>query len=74
MHSVNHSVWFGQGRFHTNTIEGLWACLKRLSNNFSGLNFKFLENLENKGLNSMDYLNSWISYFLFLGDCERFKL
>ena len=23
LHRVNHSVWFSQGRFHTNTIEGL---------------------------------------------------
>ena len=23
LHRVNHSVWFGQGLFHTNTVEGL---------------------------------------------------
>ena len=34
LHRVNHSVLFGQGRFQTNSIEGLWACLKRISNNF----------------------------------------
>ena len=38
LHRANHSVWFGQGLFHPNIIEGIWACLKRLSNNFS---FKF---------------------------------
>ena len=37
LHRVNHSVWFGQGLFHTNSIEGLWSQIKRLSNNFSGL-------------------------------------
>ena len=34
LHCVNHSVCFGQGRFHTNTIKGLWVCLKNLPNNF----------------------------------------
>ena len=23
LHRVNHSVWFGKGIFHTNTVEGL---------------------------------------------------
>ena len=44
LHHVNHSMWFGQGRFHTNTIKGFLSCLKRLSNDFSGLNFKLLDN------------------------------
>ena len=35
LHRVNHSVWFGQGLFHTNSIERLWSQIKRLSNNFS---------------------------------------
>ena len=38
LHRVNHSVWFGQGYFHTNTFEGLWSTIKRINNNFSGLN------------------------------------
>ena len=25
LHRVNHSIWFGKGHFHTNTIEGLWS-------------------------------------------------
>lgn len=34
---VNHSVWFGHGSFHTNTIEGLCSQLKGLIYNFSGI-------------------------------------
>ena len=26
---INHSVWFGYGLFHTNTIEGLWSKIKK---------------------------------------------
>lgn len=67
-------MWFGQGRFHTNTIEGLWACLKRISNNFVGLNFNLLDTLEKKGKSTLDFLNGWICYCLFFRDCERLKL
>ena len=42
LHRVNHLVWFGQGKFHTNSIEGLWSSIKRISNNFAGVNLKFL--------------------------------
>ena len=74
LHRVNHSVWFGQGRFHTNSIEWLWACLKRISNNFVGLNFNLLDTLEKKGKSTLDFLNGWICYCLFFRDCERLKL
>ena len=73
LHRVNHSVWFGLVHIRTNTIEGLRSCLERLSNHFSGLNFNLLENLAKKGVNAVDYLNSWICYCLFLRDCERKK-
>ena len=42
---VNHCVWFGYGNFHTNNLEGLWSQIKRLTNNFSGINIGFIENL-----------------------------
>jgi hypothetical protein len=29
LHRVNHSVWFGQGSFHTNNIEGVLSRVKR---------------------------------------------
>ena len=48
---MNHSVWFGQGMFHTNSIEGLWSSIKPISNNFAGINFKILDELGAKGTN-----------------------
>ena len=55
LNKVNHSIWFGTGLFHTNTIEGLQGQIKRLSNNFTGLNFNILENVEKDGIRSEDY-------------------
>ena len=43
LHKVNHSVWFGQGLFNTNTVEDLWSKIKLLSNDFSGISFNVLE-------------------------------
>ena len=37
LHRVNHSIWFDFGLFSTNSIEGLWSQLKRLTKDFSGL-------------------------------------
>lgn len=71
LHRVNHSVWFGQGNFHTNTAEGLWGCLKRISNNFTGVNFKLLNELENNGINPKDYIDDWICYCLFKRELEK---
>ena len=34
---VNHSVWFGAGLLHTNTIESLCHSFKSITKNFSGL-------------------------------------
>ena len=28
LYRINHSVWLGQGRFHTNNVEGVWSKLK----------------------------------------------
>ena len=73
MHKVKHSVFFGSGLFHTNTIEGLWDSIKRLSYDFEGLNFLNLANLQSKGINIVDYLNDWICSSLFFLNCERKK-
>ena len=74
LHRVNHSIWFGQDSFHTNTVEGLWACIKRITNNFSGLTFNTLSNVENEGINSSDYIDDWICYGLFIRDLNRKNL
>ena len=74
LHRVNHSVQFGFGSFHTNKVEGLWSCLKCLSNHFSGITFDTLDKLEKEGKNPSDYIDDWICYFLFLRDINRFNL
>ena len=74
LHRVNHSIWSFSGSFHTNTVEGLWSCIKRLSNNFSGLNFKLLTDLENKGIQLKDYIDDWLCYCLFMRDIEMKNL
>ena len=60
LNRINHSIWFGFGLMHTNSIEGLWSQLKRLNNNFSGINFEIINQLEKKLINPVDYLNDWI--------------
>ena len=64
----------GQGLFHTNTMEGLWSQIKRISHNFFGLNFKILDDIIKEGGNAKDYLNNWICYTLSLRECEMKKM
>ena len=42
---VNHSVCFGYGLFHTNTIEGLQSKIKKYSGNFSGISIYNLKKI-----------------------------
>ena len=74
LHRVNHSVWFGQGSFHTNNIEGVLSRVKRWTNNFSGINGKVLHKLAAKGINIDEYFNSWICFALFQMRCEHLCL
>ena len=74
LNRVNHSLWFGIGNFHTNTIEGLWSTLKRILNNFAGLSFKLIDALEKDEIEITDYINDWLCYGLFQRECERKKL
>ena len=72
---VNHSVWFGYGLFHTNTVESLWSQIKYYANHFTGLS---IENL-NKEFNSdetliKEYLDGWITYALLLREFKRKRL
>ena len=71
LNRVNHSVWFGSGSFYTNTAEGLWLCIKSLSNNFSGLKFHNLSKLEREGINLKDYIDERLCYSLFLRELEK---
>ena len=71
LHRVNHSIWFGRGMPHTNTFEGLWSGLRRLSKNFTGINFDTLKNIEKDRLNPSSYIHDWVCFYLFLRDIER---
>ena len=60
--------------FHTNTIEGLWSQIKRLSNNFSGITINLIDKLESEGIDGKEYLDGWICCSLFFRECELKKL
>ena len=72
---VNHSIWFGAGYLHTNTIESLWHQIKMITNNFSGLNIEKLKTMFNNNENAIkDYLDGWICYSLCLRSMKNKKL
>ena len=58
LYRVNHSVWFGKGHFHTNSIESTWSGLKRLTRSFTGLNGNIFNTKKN--LNNCEYFDGWI--------------
>ena len=68
---MNHSVWFESGLFNTNSVEGLWSQLKRLTHDFSGLTINTINYLEANGINTQEYLDSWICFGLFLRNVEK---
>ena len=70
---VNHSIWFGYGDFHTNTVERLWPQIKRLTDNFSGLKFSRINNLFNSDEEKNNYLDVWICYGLLLREIDKKK-
>ena len=72
---VNHSVWFGMGLLHTNTIESLWHQLKLITQNFSGLNIENLIKSFNSDENQItNYLDGWICYALLISEIRIKKL
>ena len=74
LHRVNHSIWFGRGSFHTNTVEGLWAAIKRITRNISGLNFKVLYDITKEGYDASKYIDDRICFSLFQRDVARKNL
>ena len=67
---INHSISFGQGLNHTNTIEGIWSRLKRLCDCFNGLNGKQFYFNNNHNCYDTDYFNGYICPGIFFMDCE----
>ena len=72
LYKVNHSVWFGQGHFHTNSIEGTCSRIKRLSRSFNGLNGNIFNT--NRNLNNRSYFEGWICTAIFFMKCESLHL
>ena len=56
LHRINHSLWFVQGSFHTNTKEGVWSRLIKLTNIFCGISGFTLYKFAEKGINVNDYV------------------
>ena len=71
---VNHSVWFGTGTFHTNTIEGVWSNIKIITNNFNGINGSIYNKFKNNEIEFYNYINGLICVTLYYMRCENFKL
>ena len=63
---INHSLWFSQGSFHTNTIEGVWSRLERLTNDFCRIDGYILNKFIEKGINVDEFeMESFVQdYFL----------
>ena len=72
LYKVNHSIWFGQGHFHTNSIESTWSRLKRLTRSFNGLNGNIFNT--KKDFDNEEYFNGWICTGIFFMQCESKKL
>ena len=70
----NHSLWFAQGSFHTNTIEGVWNRIKRTNNKIWGINGAILSKLESKSIIINEYVNGIICSGLFFMECKHKKL
>ena len=74
LYRVNHSVWFGQGSFLTNNVEGVWSKIKLWVNDFAGLNGKVIHKLEANGINIEYHFNGWICFALFHMRSEHLHL
>ena len=72
---VNHSIWFGEGSLHNNTIELLWSQIKNITQNFSGLVVDLLKKkFNNKEIEITNYIYGWLYFALLLRDFRRLKL
>ena len=66
-------MWFGACKFHTNTIEGVWSRIKRITDNFIGLNATIYNKFGNDN-NFVEYMNALICTGLFFMRCEHLQL
>ena len=54
-------------------MEELWSQIKRISHDFSGLNFQILDGVKKNGEHPKDYIDNWICTALFFSECEMKK-
>ena len=73
LYKVSHSIWFGSGKFNTNTIEGVWSRIKRITDNFIGLNAVIYNKFGNAN-NLIEYINALICAGLFFMRCEHLQI
>ena len=72
---VYHSVWFGMGTLHTNTIESLWHQIKTITRNFTGLSIELLKKTFNNNDSEITkYLDGWLCLALFIREVRLKKL
>jgi hypothetical protein len=72
---VNHSIWFGAGSLHSNTIESLCSQIKNITQNFSGLVIDLLKKkFNNNEIEITNYIDGWSCFALLLIDFRRLKL
>ena len=58
----------------TNTIEGVWSKIKRLTDDFNGLNEIIYNKYGNNSDNFNDYINGWICIALYYMKCKHLEL
>ena len=71
LHRINHSISFGQGINHNNTIKSFWSRLKRLCDNFNGLNGKQFYFNNNHNYKDTNCFNDYICACIIFMDCKR---
>jgi len=75
LNRANHSIWFGAGSLHTNTIESLWSQIKNITQNFSGLVVDLLKKkFNNNEIEITNYIHGWLCFALLFRDFRRLKL
>ena len=61
---MNHSVWFRYDDFHTNSIEGLWPQLKRVSHYYTGISVTKLKETYDTETDKIKY--KWLDDFFLI--------
>lgn len=72
LYKKSHSICFGAASFHTNSVEGVWSKIKRVTENLNGMNGSIFKKFDNNNFESTSYyINGWIYKGLFFVKCEH---